>query len=300
MARTFACLGVSTPETTENQVQEIMASGFRVEPHRIASETILGSVAISQRPEFAMLGDTCLASAHCADQADKLSAVPLFLLLAPFPHLGDRSIPCGVRVTIPLGHLELQQEHLPRQNQNVRTAMTRCILNLHIHANGSETRMQEVYVPGPVAGEIATRVPKLMATPVWRHRQWTSGLMVRPGLNICSFYTTSFARSPCGKPKRSGSGFPSSGTNVPLRRSPRGRTAWHLAMPVMSGRWARASASFASIMAPVIGCISGGKGPQSSSCYVAETIARSEATSGSRRASPAKRENDHDRRTHNF
>ena len=58
MARTFAYLRVSTPEqTTENQVQEITASGFRVESHRIVTETISGSVAISQRPEFARLAD---------------------------------------------------------------------------------------------------------------------------------------------------------------------------------------------------------------------------------------------------
>ena len=58
MARTFAYLRVSTPEqTTENQVQEITASGFQVEPHRIVTEIISGSVAISQRPEFARLAD---------------------------------------------------------------------------------------------------------------------------------------------------------------------------------------------------------------------------------------------------
>ena len=58
MAQTFAYLRVSTPEqTTENQVQEITASGFRVEPHRIVTETISGCVAISQRPEFARLAD---------------------------------------------------------------------------------------------------------------------------------------------------------------------------------------------------------------------------------------------------
>ena len=58
MARTFAYLRVSTPEqTTENQVQEITASGFRVEPHRIVTETVSGSVAISQRTEFARLAD---------------------------------------------------------------------------------------------------------------------------------------------------------------------------------------------------------------------------------------------------
>ena len=39
MARTFAYLRVSTPEqTTENQVQEITASGFRVEPHIVVTK----------------------------------------------------------------------------------------------------------------------------------------------------------------------------------------------------------------------------------------------------------------------
>ena len=58
MARTSAYLRVSTPEqTTENQVQKFTASGFQVEPHRIVTETVSGSVAISQRPEFARLAD---------------------------------------------------------------------------------------------------------------------------------------------------------------------------------------------------------------------------------------------------
>ncbi|MDE0004721.1 MAG: recombinase family protein [Rhodospirillaceae bacterium] len=58
MARTFAYLRVSTADqTTDNQVQEIAASGFRVEPHRIVTETISGSVAIANRPEFKRLAD---------------------------------------------------------------------------------------------------------------------------------------------------------------------------------------------------------------------------------------------------
>ena len=58
MARTFAHLRVSTLEqTTENQAQEITASGFQVDPHRIVTETISGSSAISQRPKFAKLAD---------------------------------------------------------------------------------------------------------------------------------------------------------------------------------------------------------------------------------------------------
>jgi putative DNA-invertase from lambdoid prophage Rac len=58
MSRTFAYVRVSTSgQTTENQVQEIEAAGFHVEPHRIVTETISGSTAIAQRPGFAKLLD---------------------------------------------------------------------------------------------------------------------------------------------------------------------------------------------------------------------------------------------------
>ena len=44
MPRTFAYVRVSTTEqTTENQIQEISAAGFKVEPYRIVTETISGS-----------------------------------------------------------------------------------------------------------------------------------------------------------------------------------------------------------------------------------------------------------------
>lgn len=53
MPRTFAYVRVSTlGQTTENQVREIEAAGFHVEPKRIHSETISGSAAIAQRPIF--------------------------------------------------------------------------------------------------------------------------------------------------------------------------------------------------------------------------------------------------------
>lgn len=58
MSRTFAYARVSTSEQeVGNQVAEITAAGFAVEPHRIITETISGSVAISQRPEFIRLLD---------------------------------------------------------------------------------------------------------------------------------------------------------------------------------------------------------------------------------------------------
>ena len=58
MPRTFAYARVSTTgQTTENQIQEIEAVGFQVEPRRIVTETVSGSTAIAQRRGFAKLMD---------------------------------------------------------------------------------------------------------------------------------------------------------------------------------------------------------------------------------------------------
>ncbi len=58
MPRTFAYVRVSTTgQATENQIQEIEAAGFHVEPRRIVTETISGSVAIAQRRGFSRLMD---------------------------------------------------------------------------------------------------------------------------------------------------------------------------------------------------------------------------------------------------
>jgi len=58
MSRVFAYLRVSTADqTTENQLQEIAAAGFAVEPRRVVAETISGSVAASERPGFCRLLD---------------------------------------------------------------------------------------------------------------------------------------------------------------------------------------------------------------------------------------------------
>jgi putative DNA-invertase from lambdoid prophage Rac len=56
MSRIFAYCRVSTLEqTTENQVREIQAAGFALEPHRVVEETVSGSSAASQREGFARL-----------------------------------------------------------------------------------------------------------------------------------------------------------------------------------------------------------------------------------------------------
>jgi putative DNA-invertase from lambdoid prophage Rac len=58
VARTFAYCRVSTADQTpENQVREIEAAGFKVEPKRAIAETVSGSVAARERPGFAKLMD---------------------------------------------------------------------------------------------------------------------------------------------------------------------------------------------------------------------------------------------------
>lgn len=58
MSRTFAYCRVSTADqATANQVMEIEGAGFAVEPARVIAETISGSTAAMQRPQFARLVD---------------------------------------------------------------------------------------------------------------------------------------------------------------------------------------------------------------------------------------------------
>ena len=58
MTRTFAYCRVSTADqTTDNQVREIAAAGFAVEPKRVVEETVSGSVAAMERAGFAKLVD---------------------------------------------------------------------------------------------------------------------------------------------------------------------------------------------------------------------------------------------------
>ncbi|NRH29227.1 recombinase family protein [Pseudomonas sp. MS19] len=53
MSRTFAYCRVSTAgQTTENQIQEIKAAGFDLQPQRAIEETISGSISTSQRAGF--------------------------------------------------------------------------------------------------------------------------------------------------------------------------------------------------------------------------------------------------------
>lgn len=56
MTRVFAYCRVSTgDQTTSNQIGEIAAAGFTLEPQRVIVETISGSTAASERPQFTKL-----------------------------------------------------------------------------------------------------------------------------------------------------------------------------------------------------------------------------------------------------
>ena len=58
MARTFAYCRVSTADqTTDNQVREVEAAGFKIDTRRIVAETVSGSVAAMERKGFAKLVD---------------------------------------------------------------------------------------------------------------------------------------------------------------------------------------------------------------------------------------------------
>jgi putative DNA-invertase from lambdoid prophage Rac len=56
MSRTFAYVRISKiQQETENQIKEIESAGFSIQPHRIITETISGSMPISRRKGFALL-----------------------------------------------------------------------------------------------------------------------------------------------------------------------------------------------------------------------------------------------------
>ncbi|KGD54964.1 recombinase family protein [Burkholderia pseudomallei] len=58
MGRVFAYCRVSTSDqTTENQVFEVRSAGFNIEPRRVVSECVSGSVAAKQRAGFSKLLD---------------------------------------------------------------------------------------------------------------------------------------------------------------------------------------------------------------------------------------------------
>jgi putative DNA-invertase from lambdoid prophage Rac len=94
MSRIFAYARVSTmKQEAENQIQEIKAAGFAVEPHRVITETISGSMPIARRKGFSLLldkmekGDVLVVS-----KLDRLGrdAIDVSLTVAKLEKIGIR------------------------------------------------------------------------------------------------------------------------------------------------------------------------------------------------------------------
>jgi putative DNA-invertase from lambdoid prophage Rac len=100
-------------QTVENQLQEIAAAGFAVEPRRVVSETVSGSEAIARRKGFARLldrledGDVLVVT-----KLDRLGrdAIDVATTVARLDDLGVR-VHClalgGVDLTSPAGKLTM-------------------------------------------------------------------------------------------------------------------------------------------------------------------------------------------------
>jgi putative DNA-invertase from lambdoid prophage Rac len=115
MPRTFAYVRVSTAgQTTDNQVLEIESAGFKVEPRRIITETISGSVAIAQREGFTRLLDKLEAGdVLVVTKLDRLgrNAMDVSATITKLAELGVR-VHClalgGVDLTSSTGKLTMQ------------------------------------------------------------------------------------------------------------------------------------------------------------------------------------------------
>ena len=114
MPRTFAYVRVSTSgQTTENQIHEIEAAGFSIEPRRIIAETVSGSVALGQREGFIRLMDKLEASdVLVVTKLDRLgrNAIDVTATVAKLEELGVR-VHClalgGVDLASPAGRMTM-------------------------------------------------------------------------------------------------------------------------------------------------------------------------------------------------
>ncbi len=114
MSRTFAYVRVSTAgQTTENQIREIEAAGFRVDTRRVIAETVSGSSAIEQRPGFTRLLDRLEADdVLIVTKLDRLgrNAIDVAITVDRLAAMGVR-VHClalgGVDLTSPAGRMTM-------------------------------------------------------------------------------------------------------------------------------------------------------------------------------------------------
>ena len=114
MSRLFAYCRVSTGnQTTENQIKEIAAAGFTVEPNRIHTESVSGRIPASERPVFVQLlnklesGDVLIVT-----KLDRLgrSTADVLQTVAKLEHYGVK-VHClalgGMDLTSPAGKMTM-------------------------------------------------------------------------------------------------------------------------------------------------------------------------------------------------
>jgi putative DNA-invertase from lambdoid prophage Rac len=115
VSRVFAYCRVSTAEQrTDNQVQEIAAAGFAIQPRRVITETVSGSQAARERPEFCRLMDRLESGdVLVVTKLDRLgrSATDVRTTVETLAMMGVR-VHClalgGVDLTSPAGRLQMQ------------------------------------------------------------------------------------------------------------------------------------------------------------------------------------------------
>ncbi|KTW17132.1 recombinase family protein [Sphingomonas sanguinis] len=115
MVRTFLYCRVSTADqSTDNQVSEVEAAGFKVEPRRIVVETVSGSVPAMERKGFVKLLDRMEAGdVLLVTKLDRLGRNAMDVR-ATVDRLADEGIRVhclalgGVNLTSPAGRMTMQ------------------------------------------------------------------------------------------------------------------------------------------------------------------------------------------------
>lgn len=115
MSRVFAYCRVSTTDqTTDNQAAELKTAGFEIQPSRVIRETISGSQAASERPQFKRLLDKLeRGDVLVVTKLDRLgrSALDVRTTVEGLEGMGVR-VHClalgGVDLTSPAGKMTMQ------------------------------------------------------------------------------------------------------------------------------------------------------------------------------------------------
>jgi putative DNA-invertase from lambdoid prophage Rac len=114
MSRTFAYVRVSkTEQNPENQINEIESAGFNIEPHRIITEIVSGSLPIMRRKEFIRLFDKMeKADVLVVTKLDRLgrNAIDVIDTISKLEQIGIK-VYClalgGVDLTSPTGKMTM-------------------------------------------------------------------------------------------------------------------------------------------------------------------------------------------------